>query len=916
MHQTKPRLHKQTSCAIAYAYVFTAILTAFGGFFVGQNLLAQTSSGLPDFTIEKVSLVKNSTDGQTYFAVQFRNQGADSAAKNLTVEVIDLDTSDNYLRTVGGGSFVSGYVEELQMASPAHSDADGVYRIQATVDLYNDFAESDETNNSITRNVYAPVTVHDIKVKEITNTTATISWTANHETTPRVPYGKTMGLEHQPGSLYGTVGRTTSGEYIFEAELTGLQPATKYYFMIVVDDPGALGGVPLYQSSVLEFTTRGVVRDVSHSILTPTSVRIIWGTDRAYNCSVVYKNSPGVGDDTIEAGSGKTIVFAGSDNRATLENLKVGQTYYYRIVCRDLASNNKVAESADKSFELSPDMSDFVVRGIAVVKNVTDGYYYAAVDIENIGGTAGAKSLDVEVIDLDTNHTYRQSLSGGQFERGFKYRMEMSSSLFPKDSGQYRLQAIVDPFQVFVESNENNNSLTKTIELEFEELTFSSIKVSDVMSNSAVISWTTNKPATTNLQWGLESDPNSLSFTNSLNPARENLTTSHRVAINFLKPDTKYYYLIEGQGADGKYGGPGVLSFETKPESITGNITGGGHTVHGRIARIQWRTDGRYNCSAVFKGRADIVDDRLYPGAGISIAYGGEQTSLDVDLGALSLPNRESDRVVYYKIVCRDRSDGHKVAESDVQKLEWSAAISTAGTKPATGAVVQNDPEASSNSDVQALRERIKRLELRITELEREVVKRERQLTARINQALAEKLKGEVLLQVEGRGEAWYVDPVTTQRFYLKDGTSAYQALQAFGLGITNADLARIPVGLEERAEKIDTDGDGLDNRLEEALGTDPQNPDTDGDGFKDGEEVMSGFSPRGSGRMTLNKTLADKLNGRIVLQVKDRGQAWYIHDGKRYYLKDGDLAYQIMRFLSLGITNDNIRQIGVGELE
>ena len=37
--------------------------------------------------------------------------------------------------------------------------------------------------------------------------------------------------------------------------------------------------------------------------------------------------------------------------------------------------------------------------------------------------------------------------------------------------------------------------------------------------------------------------------------------------------------------------------------------------------------------------------------------------------------------------------------------------------------------------------------------------------------------------------------------------------------------------------------------------------------------------------------------------------------DGKRYYMKDGDAAFQIMRFLSLGITNENLEQIEVGDL-
>ncbi|MFP2964292.1 hypothetical protein ACLEPN_42965, partial [Myxococcus sp. 1LA] len=36
----------------------------------------------------------------------------------------------------------------------------------------------------------------------------------------------------------------------------------------------------------------------------------------------------------------------------------------------------------------------------------------------------------------------------------------------------------------------------------------------------------------------------------------------------------------------------------------------------------------------------------------------------------------------------------------------------------------------------------------------------------------------------------------------------------------------------------VDTDGDGLSDAEEIALGTDPNNPDTDGDGLPDGIEV------------------------------------------------------------------------------
>ena len=54
--------------------------------------------------------------------------------------------------------------------------------------------------------------------------------------------------------------------------------------------------------------------------------------------------------------------------------------------------------------------------------------------------------------------------------------------------------------------------------------------------------------------------------------------------------------------------------------------------------------------------------------------------------------------------------------------------------------------------------------------------------------------------------------------------------------------------------------------------------------------------------------------SGQILLQVESRGEAWYINpdDGKRYYMKDGPAAYQIMRFLSLGISNTDLSQIDI----
>lgn len=181
----------------------------------------------------------------------------------------------------------------------------------------------------------------------------------------------------------------------------------------------------------------------------------------------------------------------------------------------------------------------------------------------------------------------------------------------------------------------------------------------------------------------------------------------------------------------------------------------------------------------------------------------------------------------------------------------------------------------------------------------------------------AQRLGGYILLQVQANGEAWYVDPVSLTRSYLKNGDVAYSALRKFGLGIKNADLNKIPVGVETRFSDTDSDGDGLSDKLEEGLKTGSTASDSDGDGISDGKEVLQNdTNPLGQGSLVYDAGLVSRLKGRILLQIESRGEAWYLNpkDGKRYYMKDGDAAYQIMRFLSLGITNDDLEPISVND--
>lgn len=180
----------------------------------------------------------------------------------------------------------------------------------------------------------------------------------------------------------------------------------------------------------------------------------------------------------------------------------------------------------------------------------------------------------------------------------------------------------------------------------------------------------------------------------------------------------------------------------------------------------------------------------------------------------------------------------------------------------------------------------------------------------------AKRLSGYILLQVEDKGKAWYVNPKDYKRYYLADGAAAYKIMRQAGVGITDVDLRKIPIGVDGRFAKNDSDGDLLPDGLETAIGTDPKKSDTDGDGYLDGAEISNGFSPTSAGVLPVDKIFANQQKGKILLQVQKNGEAWYVNpaDGKRYYLGDGELAFQIMRYLSLGISNQNLNTISIGQ--
>lgn len=113
-------------------------------------------------------------------------------------------------------------------------------------------------------------------------------------------------------------------------------------------------------------------------------------------------------------------------------------------------------------------------------------------------------------------------------------------------------------------------------------------------------------------------------------------------------------------------------------------------------------------------------------------------------------------------------------------------------------------------------------------------------------------LSGRILLAVEENGEAWYVNPINKEKYFLGRPLDAFNLMQQIGLGITNNDF-----------------------------------------------NSFNGKAPL-------------RLSGRILLKVEDNGKAYYVNplDLKLHFLGRPNDAFQLMRTLGLGITNNNLATI------
>jgi hypothetical protein len=200
----------------------------------------------------------------------------------------------------------------------------------------------------------------------------------------------------------------------------------------------------------------------------------------------------------------------------------------------------------------------------------------------------------------------------------------------------------------------------------------------------------------------------------------------------------------------------------------------------------------------------------------------------------------------------------------------------------------------------------------------KEFIATEKKLVTKINNTFSGSLAGRLLLQVENKGEAWYVNPNNKLKYYLGTPNMAFSIMRTLGIGISNNNLEKIKIANYNLANGLDSDSDGLSDTFEDAIGSNKNSKDTDSDSYDDKTEVINSYSTQGKPKLGVDELFTKNQGGKIFIQVQGHGEAWYVNPltNTRYYLGRPDDAYSLMRYLSLGISNLNLRKIGVGEMK
>ncbi|OGZ34075.1 MAG: hypothetical protein A2Y98_03315 [Candidatus Portnoybacteria bacterium RBG_19FT_COMBO_36_7] len=274
-------------------------------------------------------------------------------------------------------------------------------------------------------------------------------------------------------------------------------------------------------------TTAPTISSVLASSITSSGATISWTTNEASNSQVDYGTTVSYGSQTTLDSS---MVISHSQS---LSGLSPSTTYHYRVKSRDAAGN--LATGSDNTFTTSAvaDATPPVRFAGSPSTNLSSGTNQATLSLTTnesatcrYSATAGIAYSSMSNTFLTTGGTsHSASISGLTDQNTYTYYVKCQDSAGNANPDDYQITFSVA-------------STTDTI-----PPVLSSITASSIISDSAVITWTTNEVSDSQIEYGTTASYGSQTS------LAVSLATYHSVTLSGLFASTLYHYRVKSRDA-------------------------------------------------------------------------------------------------------------------------------------------------------------------------------------------------------------------------------------------------------------------------------------------------------------------------------------------------------------------------------
>jgi len=424
--------------------------------------------------------------------------------------------------------------------------------------IYYFYVESkDKNNNTATSNNKGDYYYFTTALDEIdptisnveatpTATTATITWTTDELSTSQVEYGLTTDYGFETDISH----RLTISHVV---KLTGLTTGETYHYRVISED--ANGNSAQSEDSTFKpqlsaeeaeacpvcsssggggggDSTPPKISQIAVSDITENSATISWKTNEIGTTALDYGLTSDYGFYYHNLTDHKT------NHSVVLRDLTPGTTYHFRACSQDFSGN--LTQTEDKTFTTLDKKKKGIVEGLEKITEEKE-----KLEEEE---TEGKEPSPLEIEEKES-----------VFTKAMKAAKEVIASL----SSEVSLMVLESSLSSTQEAIESAASLIPA------PIIIGGVpKVEDITSNSATISWRTNKQSNSLIALAKEEDYDATKdepYTTELGNSRE-MVKDHKVVLYNLLPSTTYHFQLRSKGKIGEMSKSADFTFTTRAE--------------------------------------------------------------------------------------------------------------------------------------------------------------------------------------------------------------------------------------------------------------------------------------------------------------------------------------------------------------